>query len=239
MWELLLDCLLDSLKDCALMLPILFLAYLLMEFIEQRAGEKLNRVVAKVGVAGPALGGLLGAVPQCGFSGAIASVVCGITFAALRSRFCKDDDSEKVERFGSFWETLDVLMNSVLYILLGLSFTRILQMEHVVILSLVAIAANFIARAGSLSISTLIMGKIPDGYDKLNFIKLLTWGGLRGGLSVALAMSTKEMLPEQTYFIILGGTYAIVFFTTVIQGLTMKPVYSAIDRSVQKKNGRE
>ena len=174
-----------------------------------------------------------------GFSGAIASVVCGITFAALRSRFCKDDDSEKVERFGSFWETLDVLMNSVLYILLGLSFTRILQMEHVVILSLVAIAANFIARAGSLSISTLIMGKIPDGYDKLNFIKLLTWGGLRGGLSVALAMSTKEMLPEQTYFIILGGTYAIVFFTTVIQGLTMKPVYSAIDRSVQKKNGRK
>ena len=64
MWDLLLDCLLDSLKDCALMLPILYLAYLLMEFIEQRAGEKINRVVARVGVAGPALGGLLGAVTR-------------------------------------------------------------------------------------------------------------------------------------------------------------------------------
>ena len=108
-------------------------------------------------------------------------------------------------------------------------------MEHVILLSLVAIAANLIARAGSLSLSSLVMGRIPDGYDRLNFIKLLTWGGLRGGLSVALAMSTKEMLPENIYYIILGGTYAVVFFTTVIQGLTMKPVYNRINRSVAKR----
>ena len=94
MWELLLDCLLDSLKDCALMLPILFLAYLLMEFIEQRAGEKLNRVVAKVGVAGPALGGLLGAVPQCGFSGAIAGFYAAgiVTLGTLMSVFLSTSD---------------------------------------------------------------------------------------------------------------------------------------------------
>ena len=166
------------------------------------------------------------------FSGAIASVICGILFSYLRSRFCQNDDAEKAENFDSFWETLDVLLNSLLYVMLGLSFVHILQMEHVVMLSLIAIAANFIARCGSLSISSLLMGKIPDGYDRLNFIKLLTWGGLRGGLSVALAMSTREILPEQTYFIILGGTYAIVFFTTVVQGLTMKPVYNKISRSV-------
>ena len=166
------------------------------------------------------------------FSGAIASVVCGILFSYLRSRFCQNDDAEKAENFDSFWETLDVLLNSLLYVMLGLSFVHILQMEHVVMLSLIAIAANFIARSGSLSISSLLMGKIPDGYDRLNFIKLLTWGGLRGGLSVALAMSTKELLPENIYSIILGGTYAIVFFTTVVQGLTMKPVYNRISRSV-------
>ena len=170
-----------------------------------------------------------------GFSGAIASVVCGILFAALRSKFCPDEDAEKSGSFNSFWEILDTLMNSALYIMLGFSFVRVLQMEHVIILSLIAIAANLIARGGSLSLSTLIIGKLPDGYDKLSFIKLLTWGGLRGGLSVALAMSTKEMLPEQTYYIILGGTYAIVFFTTVIQGLTMKPVYNRINKSVLKR----
>ena len=44
-------------------------------------------------------------------------------------------------------------------------------------------------------------------------------------------MSTKDMVPENIYFIILGCTYAVVFFTTVIQGLTMKPVYKRISKN--------
>ncbi len=172
---------------------------------------------------------------KCDFSGAIASVVCGILFSALRSRFSKEEP-EATQSFDSFWETLDSLCNSFLYVMLGLSFVRILQMDYVVILSLVAITANLIARSGSLSLSSLIMGKIPDGYSRLNFIKLLTWGGLRGGLSVALAMSTKDMVPQDIYYILLGGTYAIVFFTTVVQGLTLKPVYNRINRSMQRSN---
>ena len=171
-----------------------------------------------------------------GFSGAIASVVSGIIFSALRTRFCKQEEEEKVRRFSTFWETLDTLMNSVLYVSLGLCFVQVFRMEHVLILSLIAIIANLLARSGSLSFSTLVMGKIPDGYDKWNFIKLLTWGGLRGGLSIALAMSTKEMLPETTYYIVLGTTYAIAFFTTVVQGLTMKSVYKRISLSVEKKS---
>ena len=168
----------------------------------------------------------------CDFSGAIASVVCGILFSALRSRFSVEEPDD-AESFDGIWETLDALLNSFLYVMLGVSFVRILQMDQVVVLALVAITANLIARVGSLSLSSLIMGKIPDGYSRFNFIKLLTWGGLRGGLSVALAMSAKEMVPEEIYFIILGGTYAIVFFTTVVQGLTLKPVYRRISRSVQ------
>ena len=94
MLDILLDCLLDSLKDCAMMLPILFLAYLLMEFIEKKAGEKLNNIVAKVGFAGPALGGLLGAVPQCGFSGAIAGFYAAgiVTLGTLMSVFLSTSD---------------------------------------------------------------------------------------------------------------------------------------------------
>ena len=170
----------------------------------------------------------------CDFSGAIASVVCGIMFSALRSRFSAEE-SEAAQSFDDFWETLDSLFNSFLYVMLGLSFVRILQMEQVVILALVAITANFIARVSSLSLSSLIMGKIPDGFSRFNFITLFTWGGLRGGLSVALAMSTKEMLPDEIYYIVLGGTYAIVFFTTVVQGLTLKPVYKRIDRSIRSR----
>ena len=94
MWETILDCLLDSLKDCAMMLPILFLAYLLMEFIEKRAGERINRVVARVGVSGPALGGMLGAVPQCGFSGAIAGFYAAgiVTLGTMMSVFLSTSD---------------------------------------------------------------------------------------------------------------------------------------------------
>lgn len=168
------------------------------------------------------------------FSGAIASVICGIMFSALRSRFPSEEEQE-AEGFDSFWETLDSLFNSFLYVMLGLSFVRVLQMEQVVILALIAITANLIARVSSLSLSSLIMGKIPDGFSRFNFITLFTWGGLRGGLSVALAMSAKEMIPEEIYHIILGGTYAIVFFTTVIQGLTLKPVYKRIDRSIHNR----
>lgn len=171
-----------------------------------------------------------------GCSGAIASVICGLLFSTLRSRYCAGDSSEKKESFDQFWETLDVLLNSLLYVMLGLTFVHILQMDKVIILSLAAVLINLIARFGSVSVSSLFMGKLPDNYNRLNFVKLMTWGGLRGGLSVALAMSTREFLPEQTYYIILGGTYAIVFFTTVVQGLTMKQVYKNIDRSVKKSN---
>ena len=171
---------------------------------------------------------------KCDFSGAIASVICGILFSAMRSRFSKED-TESAREFDGFWETLDSLLNSFLYVMLGLSFVRILQMEYVVTLALVAITANFIARVGSLSLSSLIIGRLPDGYRRFDFIKLFTWGGLRGGLSVALAMSTKEMVPDDIYYIILGGTYAIVFFTTVVQGLTLKPVYNRISRSIESR----
>lgn len=171
---------------------------------------------------------------QFHFSGAIASVVCGILFAALRERF-STEDAKDAETFDEFWELADSLFNSFLYVMLGLSFVRVLQMDEVVILALVSILANIIARVGSLSLSSLVIGKIPDGFSKFNFITLFTWGGLRGGLSVALAMSAREMVPSEIYYIILGGTYTVVFFTTVIQGLTLKPIYKRIDRSVQQR----
>ncbi len=168
-----------------------------------------------------------------GFSGAIASVVCGILFSELRTRFDQAEDEEQTKHFDTFWETLDVFLNSVLYVIMGLSFVVVLKMEYVLLLAGIAILANLIARTASLSLSSLIIGKIPDGFSRGGFITLLTWGGLRGGLSVALAMSTKDILPEEAYYIILGCTYAIVFFTTVVQGLTMKPVYRKISKGIK------
>lgn len=94
MWEIIWELLSETVIDCLKMLPILFFAYLLMEFIEKKAGEKLNTAVAKVGYAGPAIGGLLGAVPQCGFSGAIAGFYAAriVTLGTLISVFLSTSD---------------------------------------------------------------------------------------------------------------------------------------------------
>jgi len=169
------------------------------------------------------------------FSGAIASVVCGVMFSALRTWEASHGRQLELTLFDNFWSVLDNLLNSFLYVLLGLSFINILQMPMVLRMSLLVIVFNLLGRSGSVGMMSLFAGRLPDGYDKLSFIKLLTWGGLRGGLSVALAMSTREMLPENVYFILLGGTYAIVSFTTIVQGLTMQNVYRRIERTLAGK----
>lgn len=169
------------------------------------------------------------------FSGAIASVVCGVMFSAQRNLRAGRGEEMELAEFDTFWEILDNLLNSVLYVLLGLSFLHILQMPNVLIVSALVVVFNLVGRMGSVGAASLFAGKLPDGYDKISFIKLLTWGGLRGGLSVALAMSTQDMLPPTIYHIVLGGTYAIVFFTTIVQGITMKKVYQGIETKLNAK----
>ena len=161
-------------------------------------------------------------------SGAISCVVAGVLFSTLREREAQKGMVWELMDFDVFWEVLDTLLNSVLYVILGLTFVRILQMPHVILLSFIAILCNLLGRSGSVWAGSFLLGPIPDGFSRKNFTILFTWGGLRGGLSIALAMSTAAMLPEETYYILLGCTYAIVFFTTVVQGLSMKKVYRMI-----------
>ena len=159
------------------------------------------------------------------FSGAIASVVCGVLFSSFITAEEERGRVWDLDLYEHFWTVTDTLLNSVLYVMLGLTFMHLFQMEQVIILSLAAIAGNLIGRAGSVGISSLLIDPIPDGFSRWEFTKLLTWGGLRGGLCIALAMSTATLLGDEVYHIVLGGAYAIVFFTTVVQGLTMKRFY--------------
>ncbi len=167
------------------------------------------------------------------FSGAIASVVCGVLFSALRNHYEAAGKEWQLEEYDVFWNVADNLLNSVLYVILGLSFIGILKTPDVILVSLGAIVCNIIGRGASVAMCTTFMGPIPDGYDRSNFVKLMTWGGLRGALCIALAMSTQSMIPGETYRIILGGTYAIVAFTTIIQGLTMTRVYNGIQAKLK------
>ena len=113
------DVLLDAVLDTAKMLPFLFLAFLLMEFIEHRAGDKLAEVLGRAGkktAVGPAAGAVLGCVPQCGFSVAAANLYAGrvITLGTLISVFIATSDEAipvllaHPEMFGSIWKLIAV-----------------------------------------------------------------------------------------------------------------------------------
>lgn len=89
-----LDVIIDTLLDTVRLLPFLFLTYLLMEYLEHRAAEKMQAVVEKAGRLGPLPGGLLGIVPQCGFSAAAANLYAGrvITLGTLIAVFLSTSD---------------------------------------------------------------------------------------------------------------------------------------------------
>ena len=71
-WELVKDALLDALTDSVKILPILFLTYLLIEYVEHHMSQRMEHLIRKAGRLGPLFGGALGVIPQCGLSGAAA-----------------------------------------------------------------------------------------------------------------------------------------------------------------------
>ena len=75
--ELVLDVLFDAVKDTLVLVPFLFVTYLVMEAIEHRAAERVEAAVAHAGAAGPVVGAVLGALPQCGFSAMAATLFSG------------------------------------------------------------------------------------------------------------------------------------------------------------------
>lgn len=88
------DIILDALLDTAKLIPFLFLTYLAMEYLEHKTGDKAKKLVEKAGNFGPILGGILGAVPQCGFSAAASSLYAGrvITLGTLMAIYLSTSD---------------------------------------------------------------------------------------------------------------------------------------------------
>lgn len=120
MFDLFIDSLLDGLKDGAWSLPILFVAYLLMELLErsQRLNEEILRGYSHK--AGPLLGGLLGVVPQCGISGAAATLFStgSVTVGTMLAVFFATSD-EMLPIMLSSMADGDIRLSSILLIVLG------------------------------------------------------------------------------------------------------------------------
>ena len=120
MLDTIIDILLDAVLDTLKLLPFLYLTYLAMEFLEHKTSDKVQRSVKRAGKFGPLLGGLLGAVPQCGFSAAASGFYAGriVTLGTLIAIYLSTSDemlpiliSEKV----SISFILIVLVTKVVY----------------------------------------------------------------------------------------------------------------------------
>lgn len=148
-------------------------------------------------------------------SGPIAVVMTGLL---IGSHGAEHAMSEKVEEYlFSFWAVVDEVLNSVLFLLIGLEVLVIGFHPHNSWMILIAIPVVLFARLVSVSIPILALS-IRQTFSH-GAIPILTWGGLRGGVSVALALS----LPPTDYkSMILTATFAVVIFSIIVQGLTVK-----------------
>jgi len=166
-----------------------------------------------------------------GFSGVIASVVCGIYFSTQMDKYkAKHQEIDPLDYYKDFWSIIDKLLNYMLYILIGISFVYVTHVKWFIIIGIAAIVFNVVSRYIGVLISTLICRILPDKYKIQPFTVLMTWGGLKGGLCLALAMSTVEYLPTNTYSFILYVTYITIIFTTLIQGLTVGKLFDYLKK---------
>jgi CPA1 family monovalent cation:H+ antiporter len=156
-------------------------------------------------------------------SGPIAMVVAGVLIGNHGRAFAMSDTTR--EHLDMFWELVDEILNAVLFVLIGLEVLVLNLRREYLLAGFLAVPVVLLARAVSVGLPLMtirrIAGIIPHA------VKLLTWGGLRGGISVALALSLRELLGQEARpatEVILVMTYVVVVFAIVVQGLSIKPL---------------
>ncbi|MDH5445256.1 MAG: sodium:proton antiporter [Gammaproteobacteria bacterium] len=150
-------------------------------------------------------------------SGVIAMVVAGLMIGNQGRVLAMSDETR--ERLDTFWELIDEILNAVLFVLLGLEVMILVFKLEYLLAALAIIPLVLFARFVSVGMPVLFLQRFRTFTP--NVIKIMTWGGLRGGISVALALS----LPAgEAREIILAITYAVVLFSILVQGLSIGPL---------------
>lgn len=152
-------------------------------------------------------------------SGPIAVVVAGLLIGNQGRQWAMSEKTR--EHLDSFWELLDELLNAVLFVLIGLEVLVLSFQRPYLVAGLVAIPLVLAARWLSVVLQVKAFSFVREFSDRT--ITILTWGGLRGGISVALALSLPAGPMRDAVVTI---TYAVVVFSILVQGLTINRVLS-------------
>ncbi|MBA4148950.1 MAG: sodium:proton antiporter [Verrucomicrobia bacterium] len=150
-------------------------------------------------------------------SGPLAIVAAGLLIGNHGRRFAMSDSTR--QHLDMFWELVDEILNAVLFVLIGLEILILSLEKSYLLAGLIAIPVVLMARFISVGTPISIFRMRRD--FSRHAVKIMTWGGLRGGISVALALSLPAS-PERD--LLLTVTYVVVVFSIIVQGLTLKPL---------------
>ncbi|TKZ20713.1 sodium:proton antiporter [Shimia litoralis] len=129
------------------------------------------------------------------------------------------------EYVDAFWKLIDEILNAVLFLLIGFEVFAVAFDMAYLKAGVLAIGLSLVARLAAVSVPVLALE--PFRKFSRGVIPIMTWGGLKGGISVALALS----IPENEWKpLILTSTYIVVIFSIIVQGLTVAPLAKKVGR---------
>ena len=158
-------------------------------------------------------------------SGPIAIVVAGLLIGN-RGRVLAMSDQTR-DHLDTFWELVDEILNAVLFVLIGLEVLILQFNREYLIAGLLMIPVVLLARTVSVGLPVSLL-KLKREFSP-HVVKILVWGGIRGGISVALALS---LPPGSMRDVIVAITYVVVVFSITVQGLTIGKLAERVQKEI-------
>ena len=191
-------------------------------FVAIQAMRSIDDYVVEVGITLALATGVYALAQALNLSGPIAAVAAGLMLgrhSAHGPQGAREVMSEQTRRYTrAFWTIVDENLNGVLFLLVGLEVFALKFDPLVDILAAAAIPLIFIGRWAALAGPSALLTIVDKGV-KPGLVAVLTWAGVRGGLSVAMALS---LPPTRERAIILAATYVVVVFSIIVQSLTLE-----------------
>lgn len=155
-------------------------------------------------------------------SGPIAVVLAGLLLGNHGRKLAMSDIT--VDHLEKFWGLIDEILNAVLFLLIGLEVLTVSLGGRYVVAGLIAVPVVLLARLAAVGVPVAAVGRLR-GPLRRGTVPLLTWSGLRGGISVALVLSLPPF-PERELLVTM--TYVVVLFSILAQGLTIRRVVARL-----------